>query len=376
MIIYIVSYEESSSRETAEGDRGESELSEIGWRTEVGRVAISVSTGTTIARLKYRYIRALMKRSGEVVKGYVSLLFHGLELVDERTLAQYRIADGDEIVHIINGRTGMEDVEIDYGEVADMVENTLDLEGDSSKYDREWREGEKWKSFPPVSFHNIWDTQVGAQGNEVCLSPKPKRKENASPRSPQHSEFEGGRRLKAGYDCVIQGSLFRVIHRMEGHWTGHMVELLPHRQQPKLICNCDLWFDQGSSSWVEERKLVNESRMSKRAHSNILPVSDGICVSARSSSDGPPGEQEFTRYQEVGDNVLVITTRSNIGGNLKRVETITLLDSAVTMRTRVTQVYEHQPGNESVQLVSMVACNERRVVTKETGGIVVPDFTL
>ena len=86
MIVYIVAYAESEV-ESAVGEDSNA------WRTEVSRVAISVSTSTTVARLKHRYSQALAKGTGAVSKGYISLLFHGRELVDHRTLAFYRVAD-------------------------------------------------------------------------------------------------------------------------------------------------------------------------------------------------------------------------------------------------------------------------------------------
>ena len=88
-------------------------------------------------------------------------------------------------------------------------------------------------------------------------------------------------------------------------------------------------------------------------------------------------EEEITRYEEVGENILIVTTRDNTTGLVKKVETITLLDTAASMRTRISQIYEPTSSDGSAtQLVSMIASTERRVVTEATGSLVVPDFTL
>ena len=375
MIIYIVAYEDS------EMESAVSEESRA-WRTEVSRVAISASTSTTVARLKYRYARALTKRTGTIIKGYISLLFHGRELVDHKTLAFYRVADGDLLTHTLNGRVGRSHSNIDYGQIADQLEGpvALDLDGGESSYDTAWHAGETWKSFPPVSYHNIWDTQSPAKGHEVTLSPKANRRP-AKQRSPKLGDVQGGRKLKAGYHCSVQGCLFRIIHRMEGHWTGEMAELVTSRQHPgPLIANYDLTYNGGTRSWAEDRKLISQSTMAKRTQTTIMPVSGGTLVSIRRSTRGGEDqsmEEEITRYEEVGENILIVTTRDNTTGLVKKVETITLLDTAASMRTRISQIYEPTSSDGSAtQLVSMIASTERRVVTEATGSLVVPDFTL
>ena len=77
------------------------------------------------------------------MRGFVSFLYHGRELVDEKALSFYRIADGDVIVHNYFANTGRSDVEIDYSGMADEADQMALLGAQvEDEYDTRWVGGE------------------------------------------------------------------------------------------------------------------------------------------------------------------------------------------------------------------------------------------
>ena len=157
---------------------------------EIGRVAISCRTSMSIARLKHLYSLAWGNRTGMQINGYLSFLFHGRELVDEKPLSFYRIADGDVIVHNYFANTGRSDTQIDYATIADEVDGMaamgIENEEDGS-YDTRWIGGESWRNFPPVSFNNIWETtEPSIPENSLTLSPKSGPKNESLLRQARH----------------------------------------------------------------------------------------------------------------------------------------------------------------------------------------------
>merc|ERR1711991_196743 len=162
----------------------------------------------SVARLTAMYLQAWKNRSGKKTRGFVSLLFHGRELVDEKPLSYYRIADGDVLVHVYYANTGRSNMEIDYSAMANEYDQMAlmdELNEDDEGYDTRWNGGDTWRNFPPVSFNNIWEsTEPSIPHNSLTLSPKggPKNASQAQFRDQnQTSDVPDGRRFKACYKC-------------------------------------------------------------------------------------------------------------------------------------------------------------------------------
>ena len=183
---------------------------------EIGRVAISCHTSMSIARLKHLYSLAWVNRTGTQIHGYLSFLFHGRELVDEKPLSFYRIADGDVIVHSYFANTGRSDTQIDYATIADDVERMAAMGIDNDEegsYDTRWIGGESWRNFPPVSFNNIWETtEPSIPENSLTLSPKagPKKRNFVKGNMASTAQrANDGRVFKAWYNCSVKGNVFK-----------------------------------------------------------------------------------------------------------------------------------------------------------------------
>ena len=379
MIIYISILDDLKLEETAEEENTNSSFVNINSGKEIGRVAISCNTGMSVARLKALYSRAWTTRTGKNMRGFVSFLYHGRELVDEKALSFYRIADGDVIVHNYFANTGRSDVEIDYSGMADEADQMALLGAQvEDEYDTRWVGGETWRNFPPVSFNNIWETnEPSIAQNSLTLSPKAGPKKNRGHRFGRNQDGTSevdGRKFKAWYNCSVKGNIFKLLHRMEGHWTGQMHTVVGENENPNLLVTHVLLFDQTKRVWIERRKLVSQaSTLSKTTQNTLVPVGDGILVGVIDGNNVATSNKSIT-YNEIGENIMLIRTIDTDTDEVVKLETITLLDDAATSRTRVTQYFTLSNSENGRGMHSMTVTNQRRIVTQETGGL--SKFTL
>ena len=381
MIVYISVLDDLKlhDEETAVGEEnvsGGSPFLSINSGQEIGRVAISCRTSMSVARLKHLYSLAWGNRTGTQINGYLSFLFHGRELVDEKPLSFYRIADGDVIVHNYFANTGRSDTQIDYATIAKEVDSMaamgIENEEDGS-YDTRWIGGESWRNFPPVSFNNIWETnEPSIPENSLTLSPKsgPKKRSFADPGAASAAHHaNNGRIFKAWYNCSVKGNVFKLLHRMEGHWTGQLRTVVGENENSNILVTHVLLFNQQQRVWIERRKIVSQvSTLSSTSQKTLVPVSDGILVGVEEAGN-PNASNETVTYTEIGQNVVLIRTVDTESDEVIKVETITLLDDAATLRTRVAQYFTKSSSKAGRRMHTMTISHQRRIVTEDTGAL-------
>ena len=381
MIVYISVLDDLKlhDEETAVGEEDASRSSpflSINSGQEIARVAISCDTNMSIARLKQLYSLAWGNRTGTQIHGYLSFLFHGRELVDEKSLSFYRIADGDVIVHSYFANTGRSDTQIDYATIADDVESMAAMGIDNDEegsYDTRWIGGESWRNFPPVSFNNIWETtEPSIPENSLTLSPKagPKKRNFVKGNMASTAQrANDGRVFKAWYNCSVKGNIFKLLHRMEGHWTGQLQTVVGDNENSNILVTHVLVFDQRQRVWIERRKIVSQaSTLSNTSKKTLVPVSDGILVGVEEAGSRNANNETVT-YTEIGQNVVLIRTVDTESDEVVKLETITLLDDAATLRTRVAQYFTKSSLKSGRKMHTMTISHQRRIVTEETGAL-------
>ena len=99
-----------------------------------------------------------------------------------------------------------------------------------------------------------------------------------------------------------------------------------------------------------------------------MPVSDGILVGVEEAGN-PNANNETVTYTEIGQNVVLIRTVDTESDEVIKVETITLLDDAATLRTRVAQYFTKSSLKAGRQMHTMTISHQRRIVTEETGAL-------
>ena len=126
---------------------------------------------------------------------------------------------------------------------------------------------------------------------------------------------------------------------MEGHWTGQLQTVVGDNENSNILVTHVLVFDQRQRVWIERRKIVSQvSTLSSTSKKTLVPVSDGILVGVEEAGS-PNANNETVTYTEIGQNVVLIRTVDTESDEIIKVETITLLDDAATLRTRVAQYF-------------------------------------
>ena len=178
-----------------------------------------------------------------------------------------------------------------------------------------------------------------------------------------------GRIFKAWYNCSVKGNVFKLLHRMEGHWTGQLRTVVGDNENSNILVTHVLVFDQQQRVWIERRKIVSQvSTLSSTSQKTLVPVSDGILVGVEEAGN-PNANNETVTYTEIGQNVVLIRTVDTESDEVVKVETITLLDDAATLRTRVAQYFTKSSLQSGRKMHTMTISHQRRIVTEETGAL-------
>ena len=154
---------------------------------------------------------------------------------------------------------------------------------------------------------------------------------------------------------------------MEGHWTGQLRTVVGENENSNILITHVLLFNEQQRVWIERRKIVSQvSTLSSTSQKTLVPVSDGILVGVEEAGN-PNANNETVTYTEIGQNVVLIRTVDTESDEVVKVETITLLDDAATLRTRVAQYFTKSSLKAGRQMHTMTISHQRRIVTEETG---------
>jgi hypothetical protein len=199
--------------------------------------------------------------------------------------------------------------------------------------------------------------------------------------------------------------MFRVLHRMEGRWTGDAEVHLPGRRSvpDSRVCTVSLAFDDIAGIWNETQGLTTRDGLVSKQGMILRPVADGVCAvelvdsplpgtypdvrtrmagsrktpstdgaahgsagvhGGRSSSRDSSPDYDMT-LTEQSDHLLVLTAYSRSTGLPILVETTTLISDMARVRTV-------QRFADNGELQCMYLIREERVIDAVTGAVVEP----
>jgi hypothetical protein len=218
--------------------------------------------------------------------------------------------------------------------------------------------------------------------------------------------------FRSVYIAEVGRFRFRLLHRLEGRWTGeaelHMAHplggpaALPspmHAAAADIrICTVNLAFDDATGVWKETQSLTSRDGLSSTQALVFRPVADGVCavelfdpaeeqpgahgaagaagtgrqrtrsgsMGAPPSSGSPAGGPSPSDYRmsltELSEDILVLTAYSSQGAPIL-VETVTLIDDR--RRCRTVQRFDDHGNFQCVYSIT-----EERVIDAVTGGLV------
>ena len=88
-----------------------------------------------------------------------------------------------------------------------------------------------------------------------------------------------GRDLLCSYSIRTNGCVFRIVHRMEGDWTGDVFRVRLRENSAKItekeVSNTRLRFNSKDKVWIERRQTIQTNGVTEIVHFTWTPVGDG-----------------------------------------------------------------------------------------------------
>jgi len=175
-----------------------------------------------------------------------------------------------------------------------------------------------------------------------------------------------GRDVLCSYSIRTNGCVFRILHRMEGDWSGDVFKIRIDKKSnhEDLVSSTALRFDAKERVWFEKRQMIQPNGMMIENFTvKLTPVSSGILLGQRFAENDTTGNKMRLRMEERVDSAnMILFTGHNEDDELVFVETVTLTDE--NSRVRVSQFFRDG------KCVDIVTCNEKRRIGARDGAVV------
>jgi hypothetical protein len=374
----------------------------VAYREDGTRCAVSVPSGSTVARVKASFLRARRGQGHHL--SVIDLHFRGQRLEDGRPLLSYGLRRGDEIEAKVpdnftarlsprSSTSAMQTeraiefyLEMDEGAAALARARAGAVPPPSPSRTDMWSEDSTASASASASAFNdgfVLDPRDEAarssshrfQITRAPSSPKmqardwaedyrrttqafQQRQREASQRQNFGDVEDGDRTLRPRYACTVDGCEFSLLHRLEGRWSGVL-------EPGGRLASSRLEFVKGGGEmgahWKLTETLTAPEGVSTVETSLLVPIASGMLSVVSAANAGGDGSAATTRttIREMGTQILVTQTFDRASNELLLLETTTVLDPRTcTTRVRVSQIYDQAASGGAA--VSLFCVTEAR----------------
>jgi len=336
---------------------------------------VDIEKNDLIAEIKFRIINHCFPLlNGQMI----TLSYRGQEMDDDKLMGKYglRYVAGERIYVQVSPRQPY--AGINYGNLARMLIEEGKKPKSFDEWKGKWDKGDEYLSYPPVDVNNKWSSIPPSKSTELASpSAKPHRTDHderadAFRRARGHSYSNSPRpnvvelpvrTFQSCYVCQVFGSRFEILHKMEGKWVGESTSLNSQwkaKHEGENVSSSCITFNDADGHWIERQQVTNPSGISQSQKYCYVPRSHGICEVEVEESRSSPVHMAL---QEVGSNVILITTISLITGQPVTTETITL-SADFQQRVRTVQRFDNNG-----RIIAVCIYSEQRYIDAETGAL-------